>query len=191
VNANTLHDAGVLWEASGKDIPETAQRAKAVLNQAGIPALIAGGLAVQVHGYPRFTVDADIVVPDLVAAHQVLLAHGYRASLRIATGVIDPQSKVRIDLLPGGSSLTPRCPVNFPMPNEMGGVYISLPDLISVKLGSFVSNPMRRAKDKADVVELILRNRLRRDLAGIDPAVQALYQETCDAIQAEPEGPPS
>jgi hypothetical protein len=51
VNANTLHDAAVLWEASGKDIPETAQRAKAVLNQAGIPALIAGGLAVQVHGY--------------------------------------------------------------------------------------------------------------------------------------------
>jgi hypothetical protein len=38
-------------------------------------------------------------------------------------------------------------------------------------------------------VELILRNSLRRDLAGIDPAVQALYQETRDAIEAEPEGP--
>jgi len=91
-------------------------------------------LAVQVHGYPRFTVDADIVVPDLVAAHQVLLAHGYSPSLRVATGVIDPQTKVRIDLLPGGGSLTPRCPVNFPMPSELAGVYISLPDLIGVKL---------------------------------------------------------
>jgi len=173
------------------DIPESAQRARAILKEAGIPSLIAGGLAVQVHGYPRFTVDADIVVPDLVATHQILLSHGYSPSLRVATGVIDPQTKVRIDLLPGGGSLTPRCPVNFPMPSKLAGVYISLPDLIGVKLGSFVSNPMRRAKDKADVIELIVRNDLRRDLAGIHPAVQGLYVETWDAIEAEPEGPPS
>jgi len=33
------------------DIPESAQRARAILKEAGIPSLIAGGLAVQVHGY--------------------------------------------------------------------------------------------------------------------------------------------
>src|SRR5205823_4898781 len=129
-----LHEAAVLWEASGMTIPETAQRATAVLNQAGIPTLIAGGLAVQIHGYPRFTVDANIVVPDIIAAHQILLEHGYSALVRAPTGVIDPESKVRVDLLPGGSCLTPRCPVNFPMPLELGHVYISLSDLISVKL---------------------------------------------------------
>jgi hypothetical protein len=58
-------------------------------------------------------------------------------------------------------------------------------------LGSFISNPMRRAKDKADVVELIVRNSLTRGLADIHPAVQGLYREMWDAIQAEPEGPPS
>lgn len=191
VNAKALHEAAVLWEATGMTIPEAAQRATAVLNQAGIPTLIAGGLAVQVHGYPRFTVDADIVVPDIVAAHRVLVERGYNASMTAPIGVVDPQSKVRIDLLPGGSCLTPRCPVNFPMPTELALVYISLPGLISVKLGSFISNPIRRAKDRADVIELIVRNDLRRDFAGIDGAVQGLYRETWDAIQAEPEGPPS
>jgi len=89
------------------------------------------------------------VVPDLVAAHQVLLAHGYSPSLRVATGVIDPQTKVRIDLLPGGGSLTPRCPVNFPMPSELAGVYISLPDLIGVKLGSFRVKPNAACKGQS------------------------------------------
>ena len=191
MNEKALHEAKVLWKASGMTIPETAQQAAAVLNEAGIPALIAGGLAVQAHGYPRFTVDADLVVPDIITAHQVLLAHGYSASVGSLAGVIDPQSKVRVDLLPGGSSLTPRCPVNFPMPTDLGHIYISLPDLISVKLGSFISNPMRRAKDKADVIELTIRNHLSRNLAGIHRAVQQLYIETWDAIKAEPEGPAS
>ena len=73
----------------------------------------------------------------------------------------------------------------------MARVYLSLSELVSVKLGSFISNPMRRAKDKADVVELIVRNNLARGLADIHPAAQGLYLETWDAIQAEPEGPPS
>jgi hypothetical protein len=172
-------------------VPETAQRAAAILNQAGIPTLIAGGLAVQVHGYPRMTVDADIIVPDIVAAHQLLVEHGYRASILLPIGVTDPQSKVRVDLLPGGNRLTPRCPVAFPMPTEKAYAFVSLPDLISIKLGSFLSSPVRRGQDKVDVIQLIMRNKLPRDLQGIDPAVQALYLETWDAIEAEPEGPPS
>jgi hypothetical protein len=191
MNANTLEQAAALWEATSMTIPETAQRATALLNQAGIPTLIAGGLAVQVHGYPRLTVDADIVVPDVVKAHQVLLAHGYRASLTVATGVIDPETNVRVDLLPGGSSLTPRCPVAFPIPTQTEHAYINLPDLISVKLGSFLSSPVRRSRDKTDVIELIIRNGLPRDLAGIALPVQSLYFELWDAIQAEPEPPAS
>jgi len=130
-------------------------------------------------------------VPDVPAAHQVLLQHGYRASIRMPAGVIDPQSKVRVDLLPGGGCLTPRCPVAFPLPTETAHAYLNLPDLISVKLGSFLASPVRRTKDKADVVELMVRNNLSRDLAGIHPAVQALYVEIWDAIQSEPEGPAS
>lgn len=43
---------------------------------------------------------------------------------------------------------------------------------------------MRRMRDKTDVVELILRRKLPRDLA-VAPAVRALYTETWDALQAE------
>src|ERR1051326_9602838 len=173
------------------NVPETAQRAVAVLNEAGIPTLVAGALAVQIHGYPRLTVDANIIVPDITAAHHILIEHGYRPSIRVPIGVIDPKSKVRVDLVPGGNRLTPRCPVAFPMPTEKNHGYVSLPDLISIKLGSFLSSPARRARDRADVVELILRNKLTRELEGIDSAVQALYVEIWDAIEAEPEGPPS
>ena len=172
-------------------VPEAAKRAVETLNLAGIPTLVGGGLAVQVHGYPRLTVDADIIVPDIVEAHRVLLRNGYQASVQSAAGVVDPQSKVRVDLRPGGNALTPRCPVAFPMPKQPKYAYLSLPDLISVKLGSFLGSPARRTKDKADVVELIIRNNLRRDFEGLHTAVQSLYVEIWDAIQSEPAAPAS
>ena len=170
-------------------MPETAKRAVALLNQAGIPVLVTGGLAVIAHGYPRLTVDADLIVPDFQEAHQLLLHQGYHAEIHVPVGALDPQSKVRVDILPGGKSLTPRCPVNYPMPVEMGYHYVSLPDLISLKLGSYRSNPARRSQDRADVDQLIMRTSLPRDLSGINPAVQELYHQLWDAIQAEPPGP--
>ena len=39
-----------------------------------IPHLIVGGLAVQEHGYPRVTIDVDIVVPDVLEAVEFLTA---------------------------------------------------------------------------------------------------------------------
>jgi hypothetical protein len=117
----------------------------------------------------------------------LLVQNGYHASLRVSVGVIDPQSKVRVDMLPGGKSLTPRCPVNFPMPSEMGFHYVDLESLVSTKLGSHLSS-LRRLKDKADVGELIQRQNLPRDLA-VDPAVQLVYVTFWDQIAAEPEGP--
>ena len=178
------------WEAMGRgSLPDTAQRAVALLNQAGIPVLITGGLAVIAHGYPALTVDVDLIVPDIEQAQQYLLSQGYQASLRVLVGVIDPQSNIRVDILPGGKSLTPRCPVNFPVPAEMGYRYVSLPELISLKLGSYLANPARRGKDRAAVEELIMRASLPRDLPGIEVSVAAKYLELWDAIQAEPLGP--
>jgi hypothetical protein len=61
---------------------------------------------------------------------------------------------------------------------------ISLPELISLKLDSWVHSPTRRLKDKADVVELITRRHLPRDLA-VQPVVRSLYEEIWDALQQE------
>ena len=45
-------------------------------------------------------------------------------------------------------------------------------------------SPLRRLRDKTDVVELILRRKLPRD-PSVAPAVRSLYLETWDALQAE------
>jgi hypothetical protein len=45
-------------------------------------------------------------------------------------------------------------------------------------------SPLKRLRDKTDVVELILRRNLSRDLA-VNPVVATLYADTWDALQAE------
>jgi hypothetical protein len=62
---------------------------------------------------------------------------------------------------------------------------VGLEQLLSLKLDSSAHSPLRRLRDKTDVVELILRRKLPRDLA-VAPAVRSLYLETWDALQAEP-----
>ncbi|HTY87144.1 MAG TPA: hypothetical protein VMB80_06740 [Candidatus Acidoferrum sp.] len=62
--------AYILRENTGTSgILETARTAAAILAEHEIPHLIVGGLAVQEHGYPRVTIDVDIVVPDVRALY--------------------------------------------------------------------------------------------------------------------------
>lgn len=56
--------------------------------------------------------------------------------------------------------------------------------LLSLKLDSSAHSPLRRLRDKTDVVELILRRKLPRDLP-VAPVVRQLYLETWDALRAE------
>jgi hypothetical protein len=56
--------------------------------------------------------------------------------------------------------------------------------LLSLKLDSAAHSPLRRLRDKTDVVELILRRKLPRDLP-VAPVVRPLYLETWDALRAE------
>ena len=57
------------------------------LNEAGVKFLVVGGLAVNAHGYLRFTKDVDLVVrlatADIVGTFQALAAIGYRPSVPI------------------------------------------------------------------------------------------------------------
>jgi hypothetical protein len=59
-----------------------------------------------------------------------------------------------------------------------------LEELISLKLDSWANSPLRRLRDKTDVVELILRRKLPRGLAVL-AAVRDMYLETWNALQAE------
>jgi hypothetical protein len=182
--------AYILRENTGTSgIIETARTAVSVLAQHDIPHLIVGGLAVQEHGYPRVTIDVDIVVPDVLEAVEFLTASLTGPFYRvhdIDDRVEDRRNGVEVDLLPAGRTIRRNSKIPFPEVKTVTETpqIISLEDLISLKLDSWSGSPNRRLKDKADVIELIKYRKLSRDLA-IHPAVRALYVETWDALQAE------
>src|SRR5438477_10007848 len=65
------------------------------LNDAGVRALVVGGLAVNAHGYLRFTNDADLAVElvpeNIVRAFAALASLGYQPRVPItATQFADP-----------------------------------------------------------------------------------------------------
>jgi hypothetical protein len=186
----TNPDAYVLRENTGTSgVVETARAAVAVLADHDIPHLIVGGVAVQEHGYPRVTIDVDIVVPDVLEAVEFLTANLGGPFIRVpdcADRVEDQRSHTFVDLLPAGKVVKRGCKVPFPQPTRAVEELqiVELEELVALKLDSWVNSPLKRLRDKADVVELILRRKLPRELA-VNPAVGALYLETWDALQAE------
>ena len=182
--------AYILRENTGTSgIVQTARTVAATLAEHEIPHLVVGGLAVQEHGYPRVTIDVVIVVPDVLEAVEFLTASltgpFYRVP-EVQDRVEDRRNNVMVDLLPAGKVLQRGCKVPFPQPGKVTEQLqiVTLEELISLKLDSWASAPVRRHKDKTDVIELIKYRNLPRDLA-VNPAVGAHYLETWDALQAE------
>ncbi|PWU22108.1 MAG: hypothetical protein C5B50_00210 [Verrucomicrobia bacterium] len=190
----TSYDAYLLRENTGTSgVVETALRAVIALADHDIPHLVVGGIAVQEHGYPRVTIDVDIVVPDVLDAVEWLTAFPMGAFVRVKhweNRVQDTRNGVNVDLLPAGQVLKDGCKVPFPEPKNTAEQLqiVTLEQLISLKLDSWAQSPLRRHKDKTDVIELIQRRKLPRDLA-VATVVRQLYLETWDGLQAEPESP--
>jgi hypothetical protein len=183
-------EACYLREATGTSaVAETARTVAAALARYDIAHLIAGGLAVQEHGYPRVTIDVEIIVPSVLEAAEFGTADlsGHLARVPgVQDRLKDKRSGVIIDLLPAGQVVKVGCKVPFPSPTTVSDhlQFVTLEELISLKLDSWANSPLRRLRDKTDVVELILRRKLPRGLA-ILAAVRDIYLETWDAIQAE------
>ncbi|MBM3879207.1 MAG: hypothetical protein FJ387_05740 [Verrucomicrobia bacterium] len=169
----------------------TLQSAVSILAHFEVAHLVVGGMAVQEHGYFRVTLDADLVVADVQDAVELLtadLSGPFRRCPGCEDTVQDKRNRVHINLLPAGRVLRAGCQVPFPVPQEVSEEprFVTLEQLISLKLDSWSHSPLRRLKDKADVIELIKYRRLPRDLAVAEP-VRSLYRETWDALAAEPE----
>lgn len=182
--------AYILRENTGTTgLEQTVRAAVTALADREIPHLVAGGLAVQEHGYHRVTLDVDLVVPDILEALEFLTADLSGPFVRIPgceDRVRDQRNGVFVDLLPAGKVLRRGCQVPFPEPTEVSEEprFVSLEQLISLKLDSWSNNPTRRLKDKADVVELIQVRHLSRDLNVAD-AVRQHYVEAWDGLQAD------
>jgi len=178
--------AELLRESSGStNIEKTLLKALKVLNLFNIPHYVCGGFAVQEHGYPRFTVDADIIVPDVDLAREKLCMNGFKENHGSKMTITDRETKVEIDLLPGGSKLDPG-PLTLPMPSQVSDQpqVLTLERLISSKLSTYIGRGIDRAQDYADVVKLTQANDLSRDF-GVDPKVRDLYQTIWDELHPQ------
>ncbi len=159
----------------------TLRKAVAVLADWGIPHYVCGGFAVQEHGYPRTTVDVDIIVPDPAQAIWRLQQSGlFRRNQGSGMTVTDRETHVPVDLLQGGSTVSEGGLIALPMPTRASvrPVLLSLGDLISAKLSA------GRLQDQADVARLIRANRLPRGYK-VDPAVRDRYRALWETAREE------
>jgi hypothetical protein len=136
------------------------------------PSVLGGGWAVWRHGFfGRMTQDIDIVLPaDRIEEFTRLASVSGLEVLPQPEGrwakVLHKDTDIRVDILPEGGrpgTRTKPAPTTIPHPSVLGALggrlqYISLPALVQLKLGA------GRARDEADVVELIRVNPDRVDL---------------------------
>jgi hypothetical protein len=167
-------------------VHQTLRKIVRRLDQLGIPYAVAGGMALFLHGFRRFTEDVDILVTPagLQEVHRQVEGLGYLPLFTGSKHLRDAEYGVRVEFLVSGDypgDGKPK-PVAFPDPaaasTERDGIrYLSLPKLIELKLASGMTNP-GRLKDLADVQEVIRLLHLPENFAEqLNPFVQAKYAE--------------
>jgi hypothetical protein len=175
------------------EVYEALRAISGKLEELSIPYAIAGGMALNAHGFRRGTVDVDILVsPDgLRRVHEKLEGLGYVPPFAGSKNLKDVQHGVRIEFLVSGQfpgDGKPK-PVAFPEPEgasvEIDGIrYLGLPHLVELKLASGMTGGVTRLKDFADVVALIQALNLPRDFgAKLNPYVRAKYEELWQGIE--------
>jgi len=132
-----------LRESSGTtNIEKTLLKALKVLKLFNIPHYVCGGFAVQEHGFPRLTVDVDIIVPDVQFAREKLSMNGFKENPGPKMTVTDRETKVEIDVLPGGVRLAGSRYVSDAIKTSDKPQILTLTELISLKLSSYIGNPL-------------------------------------------------
>ena len=164
----------------------------AILDELAIPYAVIGAMALNEYGYRRATVDVDILLTEdsLTRFKAAWLGRGYVEKFPGSRGVRDTENDVPIDFVITGHYPGDGKPksVQFPDPAAAavrGRDLALLPvaRLVELKLASGMSS-LDRARDLADVVELIRHAGLPRDLADqLDDSVRAKYLEAWDAVQ--------
>ena len=181
--AQFRRQAAFLRQSSGStDIEKTLLKALKVFKLFNIPHYVGGGFAVQERGYARFAVDVAIIVPDVEFALEKLSMNGFKRNPDSKMTMTDRETKVEVDLLPGGKSVDPG-PITLPMPTHVSDKpqILTLDKLISAKLSTYMGRGIERSQDYADVVKLVQVNHLPRNF-GVDPKVGDEYHKIWDAL---------
>jgi hypothetical protein len=172
----------------------TLRKVCARLDELAVPYAVAGGMAMFLQGYRRFTEDVDIPVTadGLKTVHQKLEGLGYVPPFAGSKNLRDTETGVRIEFLvtggyPGDGQ--PK-PVAFPDPAQASTrinnmACLRLEKLVELKLASGMTG-RGRLKDLADAQELVRSLGLGEDFASqLHPYVRDKYLELCRAVQED------
>jgi hypothetical protein len=172
----------------GKGLLNNALRRLASdLEEHGIDYSVIGAIALNQHGYRRFTEDIDLLLTKegLERFRDELIGLGYRPAFEGSTRKFRTvQENVPIEIITSGEypgDGLPK-PVRFPDPSGScvvidGVKTVSLEKLIELKLASGMTAP-DRLKDLADVQELIKTKSLDESFADrLDASVRGRFLE--------------
>jgi hypothetical protein len=138
-----------------------ADELASIAGELGVTPVVIGGLAVNHHGYLRLTADLDILVSKASASalsRRLRSEPGWR---RHAEGYRNGALGVSVDICVEGERTAPGSSETFPDPGDLKTIRTeplpvpALSELIALKVMS------GRARDDADVVELLKRHRSR------------------------------
>ncbi len=175
-------------------INETLKKLTNDLDKNGIDYAVIGAVALNNHGYRRFTEDIDLLMTKdgLKKFSDTLLGLGYRPAFEGATRKFRTTvENIPVEIITSGEfpgDGLPK-PVQFPNPKEFAFVIdgvktISLAKLIELKLASGMTAG-DRLKDLADVQELIKLKNLDQDFAeNLDEYVREKFIELQTAVSS-------
>jgi hypothetical protein len=192
-------DEGDRYFQRDDSVFKTLRKISHRLESIHVPYAVAGGMALEAHGFRRLTVDVDILVSrgDLKTVHDQLDGSGYIPPFAGSKNLRDTEHGVRIEFLIAGEFPGDGKPkaVSFPDPEEAGvqinGVrYLTLPKLVELKLASGMTGGLHRLKDFADVIALIETLGLAAEFVDqLNPYVRDKYLELWQGIRDSPVGP--
>ena len=185
------YDEGLDFFAGRGMINEALKRIVKDLDDRGIDYAVIGAVALNLHGYRRFTEDIDLLLTKggLDQFRKELVGSGYRPAFQGARRRFRTSENIPIEIITEGEYRgdgLPK-PVRFPNPidatTEIEGVKtISLDKLIELKLASGLSAP-HRLKDLADVQELIKAKKLGAEFADrLDRSVRDKFKELWQSV---------
>ena len=172
---------------------ETLRRVTKDLENCGIQYCVIGAVALNNHGYRRFTEDIDLLLTKegLEKFQKELVGLGYRPAFEGASKKFrTTEENVTVEIITSGEfpgDGKPK-PVRFPEPTEdqieIDGVKtLTLEKLIELKLASGMTAP-HRLKDLADVQELVKIKNLSADFAEkLNPFVREKFLELQKAVE--------
>jgi hypothetical protein len=173
-------------------VHETLRNLTQSLNDLGIDYAIAGGMAMFLHGYRRFTEDVDVIVTreGLAIIHDELDGRGYIRPFEKSKNLRDTRTGVKIDFIisgqfPGDGKPGP---VAFPIPStasiEQDGIrVVTLPKLVELKLAS--GQAPHRLQDLGDVQQLIRHLHLPPEFAEeLDASLRDTFRKIWSSAQS-------